>query len=98
MIPSVDSFTVATTTRDAFGKITSTAEHTYGGVIDRQTQFRSSNGETTMIGEGMVITEEIKAMGLLGSEITIDGLTFTITQVYDAYALGVYHHTELIYG
>ena len=98
MIPNAESFKIKKTSRDAYGKVTTDSEDTYYGVIDRQTQFRSSHGDTVIVGEGMVFTSELKAAGLVGQEIIIDDKTWTITQVYDAVALGNYHHTEITYG
>ena len=98
MIPKAESFIISIITRDAYGKKSATSETTYWGVIDRQTQFRSSGGSTVVTGEGMVFTEEFRAGDMIGQEIIIDGKTWTITQVFDAVALGDYHHTEITYG
>jgi hypothetical protein len=98
MIPKAESFQLREVTKDVYGKITATTDTTYYGVIDRQTQFRSVGGSASMVGEGMVFTDEFRANTKLGAEIIIDSLVFTITQVFDAVALGKYHHTEIMYG
>jgi len=98
MIPKIDSFVLKSSTRDAYGKVTATTETTYYGVIERQTQFRTRGGDTSMIGEGMVFCDALSGVAKLGQELIIDDLTFTITQVFDASDLNGYHHTELVYG
>lgn len=98
MIPKVESFQLREVVRDNYGTILSTTDTTYWGVIERQTQFRSSGGSAVLIGEGMIFTAEVQAMTKIGQEIIIDELVFTITQVFDAMALGNYHHTEIVYG
>ena len=98
MIPRVDSFILRTTERDAYGSISVVNDNTYWGMIERQTQFRSSAGNTVVLGEGMVFTDELRCVGLLGSEVIIDDKAYTITQAFDASDLSGYHHTELVYG
>ena len=98
-IPSVEIFYLKTVTKDEFGKILSETNKEYGGVIDRQTQWRSvQGGATTVLGEGMVFSSELEGLTEVGQEIIIDGNTYTISQTGDLGALGVYHHTEIIYA
>lgn len=99
MIPKTDSFSLRTTVKDAYGKITEVSENTYYGIIERQVQFRSKNDSTTWVGEGIIFTEEIQAVDKLGLEVVVDGNVYTISQAFDAKDLtGSYHHTEILYA
>ncbi len=97
LIPDVEQFSLRTNTRDAYGKVTATADVLYWGVIERQTQFRG--GSSTYVGEGMIFSSHIEALTKVGDEIIIDTLVWTVKQVLELKDLGgTYHHTELLYG
>jgi len=98
MIPKIDSFALRSVVRDDYGKITETNENIFWGVIERQTQFRTSGGNASMVGEGMIFCSGLQGIAKLGQEVIVDDLVFTITQVFDASDLSGYHHTEIVYG
>jgi hypothetical protein len=97
LIPDVETFILRTNTRDEYGKVITTEDITYWGVIERQTQFRG--GSSTYVGEGMIFSSHIEGLTKVGDEILIDALIWTVKQVLELKDLGSkYHHTELLYG
>jgi hypothetical protein len=99
MIPKAETFILKTVTKDKYGTITDTVSTTYYGIIERDSQFRSTQGETTFLGKGIIFTDEVTVSDKVGNEVVVDGDTFTIVKGADIKDFdGVYHHSELIYG
>ena len=97
-IPEVEEFSLRTNTRDKYGKVTTTADVVYSGMVERQTQFRGGSSPT-VIGEGVVFCSSIQSLAVVGQEIIIGTDVYTIVQVLDLKdGEGTYHHTELVYG
>lgn len=98
-IPYIESFQLHTSTKDKYGKITSSTDVTYYGVIERETQFRGAN-PASEIGKGIIFCSDLEGLVDVGQEVIVDGEVLTIVKYADLKDLGnaSYHHTELVYA
>jgi len=96
-IPRIEAFKLVTETKDSLGKITSTSEATYYGVIEEETQYAMVNGSADIIGKGIIFSDEDFTI-TEGQRLKINSKEYYARRVYRGAVLGVFHHYEIIYG